>query len=642
MSQLDVTSLNVATLLEKLKKREWLIPHFQRDFIWSVNNVIDLVESIFAARPIGMATLWEQGDDSELALHAISIMDRDATTKLPVPRYFEDTDKNPKRVYAVLDGRQRCTAIAMAFGGFRTLDARQRYSGRYFLNVAETDQTKQIVFVRETQLATRGLATDAQAIGQGHFPLSSSIPGESLFAQWLRYTQALRDGAYYPDQKPPPPDELERRDAILKAAFQGINDTKLAVYIVPQDYSLAEICEIFETLNQTGVKVSTVDLIHSWLYSDTVSQADGPVLLRDWIGELGQFEGAVGWASASDRPELIAQMVTACHVALEEKPDPRKIGRKSSTKIGSVKASDLLATPTEHWKNMIGNTDRFAEFIGDFQKVVARGYFPASACPYPVSAAIYVALRWHQRFDAADTHPWQINDLDALFRAFFWRNALSTRYDQGFLTQLGTDLRTLKEWLDLRPKFASSSQWAAHVTQLLDRFMEAKPVPSADRLCSLLTDGKPGGALQQAMVLPMIAGVRKDFVDPQHTLAYPDAEAVELHHIYPKAWCRNNRNGALEGLLDPDKSDRNWVESIANLMPLSRSTNNIWKAKIPGQLLREKHISFTSVQDLLKPVYIDKDCFKHLYDAPKGIKEFWEHRARLIADDLSVRTKIVL
>jgi hypothetical protein len=642
MSQLDVTSLNVATLLEKLKKREWLIPHFQRDFIWSVNNVIDLVESIFAARPIGMATLWEQGDDSELALHAISIMDRDAATKLPVPRYFEDTDKNPKRVYAVLDGRQRCTAIAMAFGGFRTLDARQRYSGRYFLNVAETDQTKQILFVRESQLATRGLATDAQAIGQGHFPLSSSIPGESLFAQWLRYTQALRDGAFYPDQRLPPPDELERRDAILKAAFQGINDTKLAVYIVPQDYSLAEICEIFETLNQTGVKVSTVDLIHSWLYSDTVSQADGPVLLRDWIAELGQLEGAVGWASASDRPELIAQMVTACHVALEEKPDPRRIGRKSSTKIGSVKASDLLATPTEHWKNVIGNTDRFAEFIGDFQKVVARGYFPASSCPYPVSAAIYVALRWHQRFDAADTHPWQINDLDALFRAFFWRNALSTRYDQGFLTQLGTDLRTLKEWLDLRPKFASSSQWAAHVTKLLDKFMEAKPVPSAERLCSLLTDGKPGGALQQAMVLPMIAGVRKDFVEPQHTLAYPDAEAVELHHIYPKAWCRNNRNGALEGILDPDKSDRNWVESIANLMPLSRSTNNIWKAKIPGQLLREKHISFTSVQDLLKPVYIDKECFDHLFSAPQGIKEFWEHRARLIADDLSIRTKIVL
>lgn len=642
MSQLDVTSLNVATLLDKLRKREWLIPHFQRDFIWTVNDVIELVDSIFAARPIGMATLWEQGDDSELALSPISVLDRDTTSRKLVPVYFEEAASNPKRVYAVLDGRQRCTAIAMAFGGFRTKDMRQRYSGRYFLNVAEVDPANQTVFVKEMHLSDRGLSSDAGAIGQGYFPLSSSVPGESMFAQWLRYTQALRDAAYYPTRELPPPEELARRDEILKGAFQGINDTKLAVYIVPQDYSLADICEIFETLNQTGVKVSTVDLIHSWLYSDTVSQVDGPMLLRDWISELGQLSGAVGWASSSERPELVAQMVTACHVALEDKPAPRRVGRRGTQKITSVKASDLLATPTDHWKNVIGNTQRFAEFLGDFQTVVAQGYFPAAACPYPVTAAIYVALRWHHRFDAPDRHQWQVNDLDALFRAFFWQNALATRYDQGFLTQLGKDLKTLRDWLDLRPTFSSSSQWAAHVSGLLDALMVSKQIPSLERLKTLLTDTKPSGALQQALVLPMLAGVRKDFVDQTHTLAFPDAEAVELHHVYPRAWCRNNRTGGLEEILDPDRADRNWVDSVANLMPLSRSTNNIWKAKIPGQLLREKHISFSSVRALLAPVHIDEECFGRLYDAPNGIREFWEHRSDLIARDLLARTKIVL
>src|SRR5262245_25680646 len=114
MGQLEVTNVNVSTLLEKLRKREWLIPYFQREFIWSVQDVIELIDSIFAARPIGMATLWEQADDSELKLQPISIVDIDPGTKKPTPILFQETDENPKRVYAVLDGRQRCTAIAMA------------------------------------------------------------------------------------------------------------------------------------------------------------------------------------------------------------------------------------------------------------------------------------------------------------------------------------------------------------------------------------------------------------------------------------------------------------------------------------------------------------------------------------------------
>ena len=84
-------------------------------------------------------------------------------------------------------------------------------------------------------------------------------------------------------------------------------------------------------------------------------------------------------------------------------------------------------------------------FLGRLPAVrLRRDPSVGKSCPYPVTASIYVGLRWHQRFDVDATHPWQIADLDALFRAFFWRNALSSRYDQGFLTQLGTDIAQLK------------------------------------------------------------------------------------------------------------------------------------------------------------------------------------------------------
>jgi len=58
---LDVNSVTVEDLLSLLGSGEWLIPRFQRDFVWSVEDVAQLIYSILELlRPIGMATLWEQ------------------------------------------------------------------------------------------------------------------------------------------------------------------------------------------------------------------------------------------------------------------------------------------------------------------------------------------------------------------------------------------------------------------------------------------------------------------------------------------------------------------------------------------------------------------------------------------------------
>lgn len=68
---LEVTDVTVATLLDKLERREWMIPRFQRDFVWSVNDVASLVNSIVESRPIGMATIWEQPDAAGLPLEPV-------------------------------------------------------------------------------------------------------------------------------------------------------------------------------------------------------------------------------------------------------------------------------------------------------------------------------------------------------------------------------------------------------------------------------------------------------------------------------------------------------------------------------------------------------------------------------------------
>ena len=405
---------------------------------------------------------------------------------------------------------------------------------------------------------------------------------------------------------------------------------------------MADICDIFEKLNTTGTKVSTVDLIHSWLYAETARDAAGPIRLREWIDDFGQKDGAIGWSDSNDRPELPVQLSTACHVALEEKAEPRRVGRGLVTQISSVKAGDLLATPTAHWKLMMANDALLAEYLKDFQRIVASGLFPWKWCPYPVTSTIYVAIRAHAYFDAPATHSWSVDDLNALFRAFFWRNALTNRYDQGFLTQLGVDIKELKRILQTRISFQTAGLWAGSADSVLQNLI-GRPLPSRDDLLQYLTEGRPTGAMQKALYLPMMASADRDILNDTISLRYPEADiSIQLHHIYPRDWCRNNRVGALANILDPRQAGCDWVESVSNLMPLSRQSNNIWKAKIPGQILNERHILYQPLADIFKRAYIDRECFDYLLRGAEGMKLFWERRAGIMADDFLARMNMTI
>lgn len=640
MSGLKVEAVGVSQLLNYLRESSWLVPSFQRDFVWSESDVVGLVHSVIEARPIGMATLWEQPDGSELSLEPISIPDPSNPDAQPIARFSNvSADDRPRKFFAILDGRQRCTALAMAFGGLRAQGARSKFSGRYFLDVGAKDDAARVAYLRETEITRRGLTSEAVAIANGLFPLASYEPGEELFPQWMRYLQAIRNPANYPGGALPDVGELNRRDAILKQAFSGINKTLLAVYVVPQDYGLGDICEIFETLNTTGTKVSTVDLLHSWLYNDTVA-SDDPVLLREWIDELGQMDGAVGWADKKERPELIAQAVTACYIALDsEKAPPRRVGRRQVASIKSVKAGDLLATPPQFWNEVIAQPERLAGYFGDFQAVVADGPFGMKDCPYPVSCVIFLALRWYMDSDARFRDHWARTELDAAYRAFFWINSLTGRYDQGFLTQSAADLKFLKELLYSRAEHASFGAWAAVAQEKLDAFME-RSVPTREQLVDRLTDKRPSGALGKALALPLIARAHKDLLDPSVALEFPSEAGVELHHIYPRDWCKNNSAGSLADILNVRVAGRNYCESLANLIPLSRESNLWWRARVPHAAIKEKAVSYNSSRSILERSFISAESFEYLVADEPHPKDFWEQRASDMADCLLRLTRI--
>ena len=625
-SELEVSSIKISDLLDNLRTRTWKVPVFQREFVWSIGDVCELVQSIVANRPIGMVTVWKLPEKTDLNLEPISIKDNKGTAVLDSLFNIETSE-----TYAILDGRQRCTAIAIAFGGLRPSDGRQKFGGRFYLNVNTENEDKRIEFIRAREVANRGLDNDARAIGEGLFPLSSSDEGENLSQQWYRYTQSIKDASNYSNRELPCESELERRNNILRRSYEGLMNTRVAVNTVPSSYSLPQICEIFEVLNTTGTKVSTVDLIHSWIFSDTSIEGNEAILVRDWIDQIGELEGAVGWASSNDRPELIAQMVTASYIAIESKPEPRQIGRTDRTKIETIGSGDLLSTPTLHWKHIIDKQAQFAEFLGDFQVCVAEGYFNWKSCPYPATAAIYVGLRWYLENEIEDSsNEWSKIDLDAIFRAFFWRNALNNRYDQGQLTAVGSDLTRLKDKLSERKKFSQFDEWANAVNDWFDKDTGFRK-PSTEELEEFCTDSQRG-ALQKAMVLPLVANAQYDLLDRGLEISYPRFSDMDLHHIYPKKWCRSNQTTKLKAYLDPIAREQDWVNSAANLMPLSRESNNRWRDENPGAILSKENINYQVHGAILSNSLISEAVFQILKTGEVGVPKFWIERGKTMAN----------
>lgn len=639
-----ITDYTIANLIDSLRSAVWQVPKFQREFVWDTSAIAGLATSIIDAYPIGMITLWEQSDRNPLDLERLSIQDYDGQARKQVTKYFGD-DEGTNKIYAILDGRQRCTAVAMAFAGFTPDFRGSKYSGRYFLNAAQPDPLERVIFRKTSELEKAGLTSTAACIGAGLFPLASDVHREPILRQWYRYAQEIKNPDNYPNGELPDEVELRRRDGIVQSAFDGITETRLAACIVPEKYDLGQICEIFETLNLSGMKVSTVDLINSWIYRETEGLEDGPIHIRDWIRDLGQIDGAVGWAVPERRPELIAQLVTAAFVAQErpDKPKPRQVsGTKRVTTIDSIKSPDLLATPSEHWNLVVQNEDKLACFLGDFQHLVAGGLFSYDKCPYPISASIYTGIRWHKEFDPPSRHSmWNVADLNSLYRAFFWRNALATRYDQGFLTTLPKDMIFLKSLLVKRADFNTKSSWLQHCDEMFTAsLIKEADIPTHAQLVDYLTDGKPGGARQASLLLPMIAGTSFDIDGVDISLT--SEGSLELHHIFPRAWCADNASGTLKAFLDKEEAGRDWVNSIANLMPLARPTNNEWKTKSPRTFIEKSQITFDSGSSFFKSVFIGMDEFELLAGEAEGMPEFWQKRARRIADDLLARTKLTV
>lgn len=215
-------TLSIRRIIDRVISGEIRIPAFQRDWVWTPQQVSFLLDSIYKNFPIGTVFLWKTNTrlDSEKELGNFTI---------PEPR-----KEHP--VYYVLDGQQRITSL---FSVFQTeLEPSNNYEWLdIYFDFDASDDIQESKFV--------ALAC-ADVVDNKHFPMSVIFDAGKFYTE----VSKLDSG---------------KRNLILKVQ-QMFQEYTLPAQEFETD-SKESIAIVFERINRAGTPLNTYQLLTAWSWS---------------------------------------------------------------------------------------------------------------------------------------------------------------------------------------------------------------------------------------------------------------------------------------------------------------------------------------------------------------------------------------
>jgi hypothetical protein len=211
---------------------QFLIPTFQRYFVWEPAGIIDLWDSIYHFYPIGSFLYWNT--DVRLKIH------RKLGGFILPEQKTRDREKG-ERSY-ILDGQQRATALlASYFGGKENMNKANSFDYTLYFDAVNTN------FLFENELYRRKWEVDSRLLirvkdiaeASNGFPANmSAIPG---------YNQSVEDNLLQ-----------------LKYSFSNYNITTICI----TGFDIAGVCKIFERINHAGKQLENFDIMVARSFKD--------------------------------------------------------------------------------------------------------------------------------------------------------------------------------------------------------------------------------------------------------------------------------------------------------------------------------------------------------------------------------------
>ncbi len=236
---------NLLQFLTEAKRGAFVIPRFQRPFVWNHAQVKLLIDSISRNYPIGSLLLLQETipADPFLSSRPIDALIGESESDDP-PSDDLSQPAFPPAVYYVLDGQQRLTSLVRVF-------LQASHENVYYFDLDKlvendaSDRNASNWVVRRNagrRLPTRYIRSEAIADDE-----RCSVLAQEYF-----------ESSYEPLKG----DRPAQRKAVAKVnrVFETMRNYQIPLVIVDRGDSTEAICRIFETINSTGTRLTTFDL----------------------------------------------------------------------------------------------------------------------------------------------------------------------------------------------------------------------------------------------------------------------------------------------------------------------------------------------------------------------------------------------
>jgi hypothetical protein len=315
------TDFGIQTYLGNIQAGGYQIPTFQRDVVWERNNCKMLWDSVYKFYPLGSIRVWR----SPLVLHSHRRIGGHVLTE-PV---------NAAEHRYILDGQQRTTSLYTSIYGGSIVGQTSDPKVFIDLTVALDSATDEASY-RERFLFWDEIDDQNGAMirNKGRFKRFNEGTVVSLHDVIFDFGRLDSKLSALPYEAP------ER--ARLRTMQSVLQNYRLS-FIELHGIEVAEVCQIFERVNQAGKPLNIFDIVVAKTYrtADAARNVAG-FYLRDLIQRFRKSLGVSNYVNLDDWTFL--QIVAVCVRLHQQKLGPRASVLNITDKyLNELKASDIEA-----------------------------------------------------------------------------------------------------------------------------------------------------------------------------------------------------------------------------------------------------------------------------------------------------------
>jgi hypothetical protein len=547
-------------LVEQAHQGKVCLPNFQRDFVWTREEVADLLRSVLRGYFVGSLLLL-RCDPEKPPFAPVPLRGAKPVTVTPTPELL------------VLDGQQRLTSMLYALtapdGGLKNSKQRRWFFVDLDALLSDVDDDA-IVFDRtQRELRRDGLDTEEGQWRTHKLPVTALLASKSF----LKWRDGLDDWLREHSKEDHEQFREEWRDQ-WTAAITGFQEFQVPVAELPRvddsDHdAVARVCAIFEKLNSTGVDLSVYDLLTARLFR---SQID---LHRLWEESVEDHSLIAEWSDGSaDTNKFGVLLLRTLALMRDLEPKPKTLINLEPKNFA------------EDWRRAAAAMERALEILThigpDGFGVFAQKWLPGFGI-LPVIAALRADIEDRKLGDAPR----------ADLRRYYWCNVFLERYS----SQVETKSR--RDWQEMR------AHWNGGAAPSV--FVEAQARIGAAGY-SVADSASHASAVYSGIFCLLALGGARDWAAAEAIAL----QQLEDHHIFPRAY--------LTARGFQRQKDKSRINTILNRTLIADQTNGRISNSAPAQYLTDAAVFPREPIELLRDHFVDEGTLAAMSKATKDLK----------------------